>query len=237
MTTSILPSLQNHYTVPERKLNNRLQYCTLQWRRSHLLVKSPGKLQQPYFPSLDNPELLVECLKHSLVSLVSIDPKLDEHNLRFWAEACKQANKPIFLNLPPNHKLAQTSNRFLRIVQRLLDRILALALLLLFAPIILGIVILMRINSPGFLFESEWYVGERGKLFLAIKFRTCTSSSIIPLGLWLRKYKLDNLPRLINVLRGEMSLLGFHCWNLRDALKVNLPEENQPDKIPLLAKS
>jgi lipopolysaccharide/colanic/teichoic acid biosynthesis glycosyltransferase len=231
MTISILPAFHHQYAVPDKQLNTHSQYCTLQWRRSQLLVKSPGKLKQPYFPSLNNPELLVECLKHSLVSLVSIDPALDEANLRFWAEACQQANKPIFLNLSSDHQLAQPSNQFVRILQRLLDVILATTLLLLFSPIILAIVIIMQVNSPGFLFEFEWYVGKKCRLFRAIKFCTNRNNKILPLGLLLHKYKVEHLLKLINVLRGEISLFGFRCWCLTDVLKTNLLEQIHLDKV------
>ena len=229
MTTSILPSLENNYTIPnskaEKRQNNRSQYCTLQWRRSQLLVKSSGKLEQLYFPSLDNADLLVECLKHSLVNLVSIDPKLDESDLRFWAEACLQANKPIFLNLSYNQRIRKQSNQVLGILQRLLDLILAFVLLFLFSPTILVIIMLMRAKSPENLFESDWYVGQRGKLFRAMKFSTNERDHIFPLGSFIRKYRLDNLPKLLNVIRGEMSLIGFRCWCLSDTLKLNLVEQ------------
>jgi hypothetical protein len=232
MTTSILPilpSLENHYTIPdtgtEKRQNYRSQYCTLQWRRNQLLVKSSGKLQQPYFPPLDNAELLVECLKHSLVNLVRIDPKLDESDLQFWAEACWEANKPIFINLTLNRRTTKQPNQFLKISRRLLDFILGLVLLFLSSPLILGLAILLQLNSPEILFESEWYVGERGKLFRVRKFCTSEHNHISPLGLFMRKYNLDNLPKLLNVIRGEMSLIGFHCWCLSDALKLNLLEQ------------
>ncbi|MEH2119078.1 heterocyst development glycosyltransferase HepC [Nostoc sp.] len=218
MTTSIIPTLENLYDVTQEHQENH-GYCTLQWRRGKLLVKPPGRVKQPYLPSLDSKRSLVECLQHSPVSLVSIDPKLGEALLRFWADACEEAKKPIFLSIPTGNKMPKQP---LRQLQRLIDWIAALVLLLLVSPVMLGLIVLMQVYSPGSLFCREWRVGERGKLFQAIRF--CTHN-ITPLGRWMGKYSLNNLPQLFNVLRGDMSLIGSRCWTLEDAVQLNkLPE-------------
>ncbi|WP_392478268.1 heterocyst development glycosyltransferase HepC [Nostoc sp. C110] len=218
MTASIIPSLENLYDVTQEHQDNR-GYCTLLWRRGQLLVKQPGQVKQPYLPALDSKRSLVECLQHSPVSLVSIDPKLGETLLKFWADACQEAQKPIFLSIPAGNK---PFNQPWRQLQRLIDWIAALVLLLLVSPVMLGLMALMQVYSPGSLFCREWRVGERGKLFQAMKF--CTHN-ITPLAYWMGKYNLDNLPQLFNVLRGDMSLTGSHGWTLEDAVQLNkLPE-------------
>ncbi|ODG96499.1 sugar transferase [Nostoc sp. KVJ20] len=211
MTTSIIPTLQNLYDVTQENQDNR-GYCTLQWRRGKLLVKVPGQVKQPYLPALDSKRSLVECLQHSPVSLVSIDPKLGEASLRFWADACEEAQKPIFLSIPTGKKLP------FRQLQRLIDWIAALGLLLLLSPVMLGLIVLMQVYSPGSLFCHEWRVGERGKLFQAMSFCTYNTTS---LERWMSKYNLNNLPQLFNVLRGDMSLTGSRCWTLEDAVQLN----------------
>ncbi|MEH2317935.1 heterocyst development glycosyltransferase HepC [Nostoc sp.] len=219
MTTSIIPTLENLYDVTQPHQDNRSGYCTLHWRRGKLLVKPLGRVKQPYLPSLDSKRTLVECLEHSPVNLVSIDPKLGEALLRFWAEACEEAQKPIFLSIPTSNKLPKQP------LQRLIDWIAALVLLLLVSPVMLGLIVLMQVYSPGSFFCREWRVGERGKLFRAMRFCTTTKHNITPLGRWMRKYSLDNLPQLLNVLRGDMSLTGSCCWTLEDAVQLNkLPE-------------
>ena len=74
--------------------------------------------------------------------------------------------------------------------------------------------------APGPVFFYQQRVGQHGKLFTMLKFRTMTTnhggssisvegeSRITPLGKTLRKYKLDELPELQNVLKGEMSFVG-----------------------------
>ncbi|MCC5652727.1 sugar transferase [Nostoc sp. XA013] len=218
MTTSIIPTLENLYDVTQSHQDNRGD-CTLQWRRGKLLVKPPGQVKQPYLPALNSKRSLVECLQHSPVSLVSIDPKLGEALLRFWADACEEAQKPIFLSIPASKKLP---NQPFRQLQRLIDWIVAFVLLLLVSPVMLGLIVLMQVYSPGSLFCHEWRVGGRGKLFRVMRFHTQNTT---PLERWMGKYSLDNLPQLFNVLRGDMSLTGFRCWTLEDAVQINkLPE-------------
>lgn len=231
MTLSIIPTLQNGYTVDEKHQDNRSPYCTLQWRRGQLLVKSSGKLKQPYLPALYSEQSLVECLKHSPINLVRIDPKLGEARLKFWADACEQANKSIFLGIPSTDKQQQQAISILKWFKRPIDWITALILLLAASPVMFGLILLMRVYSPGSLFSHEWRVGERGKLFQVIKFRTTTDNKKIlgdttPLGRWMRKYSLENLPKLFNVLRGEMSLFGPPCSTLSDAVRLS-PEDQQ----------
>ncbi|MBW4615423.1 MAG: sugar transferase [Desmonostoc vinosum HA7617-LM4] len=235
MTTSVISTLENFYNFTQQHQNHRSPNSTLQWRRGQLLVKPPGQVKQPYLPSLDSEQSLVECLKHSPVNLVSIDPELGEALLRFWADACEQANKPIFLRLPSGKKLSNRNTQPLRLLQRMVDWIAALVLLLLVSPVMLVLLALMRIYSPGSLFSREWHIGERGKFFRAIKFCPTTSNKILSLKDWMHKYGLDNLPQLLNVLRGEMSLFGSRYWTLADAVKLS--SQKQLNKLPEIKAS
>ncbi|WP_341525853.1 heterocyst development glycosyltransferase HepC [Nostoc sp. UHCC 0302] len=237
MTTTIIPNLQNFYNQSQQKQDNHFCDCTLQWRRGQLLVKPSGQVKQPYLPSLHNQPLLVECLKHSPVNLVSIDPKLGESSLRFWADACEQAHKPIFLRIPPGNKLPKQSSQSLRWLQRLIDWMIALVLLLIISPVMLILVMLIQSDSPESLFSCEWHVGQRGKLFRAIKFCTTKKYKLTPLGSWMCKYGVDNLPQLFNVLRGEMGLLGSRCWTLEDAVQLSLKEQRQLNNLPGITAS
>lgn len=103
----------------------------------------------------------------------------------------------------------------------LFDRIVALFGLMVLSPVLLIVAILIKIKMPGGpAFFTQKRVGRNGKLFTMYKFRSMTvshsgssisvagESRITPLGAVLRKYKLDELPELWNVLIGDMSFVG-----------------------------
>ena len=106
-------------------------------------------------------------------------------------------------------------------MKRLFDFTCSLAGLFLLSPLILLLAIVVKVTSKGPVFFIQERVGKDGKIFKMIKFRTMfvpqESSSTISIkgdirvtkiGVFLRRYKLDELPELINVLLGHMSLVG-----------------------------
>ena len=207
---------------------------SLQWRQGQLLVKqSEFDLKQPYLPSLESQQELVKCLQHSPVRLVRIDSTLGEAALQRWADACEQANKPVFLRRAVGQKLSKKPSQFNGWIMQRLDWIVALLLLMVLSPVMLAIgVLLSLLYSPNAIFSKQWHVGTRGRLFRAIKF----SSSTTPLGPWLCKYSLDELPVLFNVLRGEMSLIGGpRPLNLYDAVQLN-PEVMTLNVLPRFSR-
>ncbi|SRR5579883_907832 len=243
MTTSIIPAFKKtYYNVTQQDHEYPAPYCTLQWRRGQLLVKSPGYVQQPYLPALDTEQSLVECLRHSPVHLVRIDPKLGAAKLRLWADACLQAKKPIFLHIPSADKLSKSNNPLLWWLTRFVNWLTALVFLLFLSPVMLGLVLLIQLYSLGPTFSQEWHIGERGKLFRIIKFRTTTvaketlmsedGQNLTPLGRWMRKYGLDNLPMLLNVLRGEMSFTGLRSSTLEEVVRLSPKQQRQLNKQP-----
>lgn len=94
--------------------------------------------------------------------------------------------------------------------------------LTLFFPIFLVVALLIKLDSKGPIFFKQIRAGQHGKLFSIYKFRSMARSTdkqgsritsnsdsrISRFGRILRKYKIDELPQLINVLKGEMSLVG-----------------------------
>ncbi|TGY56471.1 sugar transferase [Parabacteroides distasonis] len=103
----------------------------------------------------------------------------------------------------------------------LFDRVSSLFGLLFLSPVLLFVALLICIKMPGgpIIFKQK-RVGQYGRLFTMYKFRSMTvshsgssvsvkgESRITPLGVKLRKYKLDELPELWNVLIGDMSFVG-----------------------------
>lgn len=98
----------------------------------------------------------------------------------------------------------------------------ALLALLLFLPLLLSIAVLVRFESRGPALFRQRRTGLEGKIFTVFKFRTMTvaedgetvrqatrgDARVTALGAILRKFSLDELPQLLNVLRGDMSLIG-----------------------------
>lgn len=107
------------------------------------------------------------------------------------------------------------------IIKYIFDRIVSFVGLLFLWPVLLVVAVLIRVKMPGgpVLFRQK-RVGKDGRLFTMVKFRSMMvdhdgssvsvagESRITPLGARLRKYKLDELPELWNVLIGEMSFVG-----------------------------
>jgi len=108
-------------------------------------------------------------------------------------------------------------------IKRLMDIIISLLTLIIFFPFGVIIAILIKVTSPGPIFFLQDRPGQFKKLFKIYKFRTMKPGSekmikgkevmldderITPIGRFLRRTKIDELPQVLNVLKGEMSLVG-----------------------------
>ncbi len=107
-------------------------------------------------------------------------------------------------------------------IKRIFDIFSALIGLIILFPFLFVISIIVLVSSPGGIFFFQTRVGKNGKDFSLWKFRTMKPDSdkkglltvggrdprITEIGYFLRKYKLDELPQLVNVVFGEMSLVG-----------------------------
>ena len=100
-----------------------------------------------------------------------------------------------------------------------IDRVLAAMALVMLAPLLVMVAIAIRIGSRGPVLFRQDRTGQNGEVFQILKFRSMTTDAgltqatrhdarVTPIGRWLRRTSIDELPQLINVLRGEMALVG-----------------------------
>jgi len=142
--------------------------------------------------------------------------------------------------LPPSNLVFSDGFKRITIYQQLKflpDFVMALVFLVLSAPIMLAIAVAVRFDSPGPVLFRQQRVGRAGETFGILKFRTMRVDAeeagaqfaqendprITRVGHFLRKSRLDELPQLINVVRGEMSFVGPRPE--RPEFVANLQEE------------
>ena len=123
-------------------------------------------------------------------------------------------------------------------MKRVFDFIAALFGLIIFLPVFIIVGLLIKLQDGGPIFFIQQRVGLNKKLFQMIKFRTmkmdcsgaritkASDSRITPLGAFLRKFKLDEIPQLINVFKGEMSFVGPRP-EIPHYVKLYTPEQEQ----------
>ena len=104
--------------------------------------------------------------------------------------------------------------------RRIVDVVVAGAALALLAPLLAVAALAVGLTSPGGALFRQPRVGRGGRPFMLLKFRTMRDGAagprvtrtgdarVTPVGAWLRRWKVDELPQLVNVLRGDMSLIG-----------------------------
>ena len=119
--------------------------------------------------------------------------------------------------------------------KRSLDLALSILAFLLLTPILVLVAVLVSLSSRGPVLFVQERLGMNGKIFRLYKFRTMVHRTRIPdheiigrdpevtsVGYWLRRFKIDELPQIFNVIKGDMSIVGP-----RPALPAQLEEYNE----------
>src|SRR5579862_5883484 len=120
-----------------------------------------------------------------------------------------------------NVRLYPTEYLRYAVIKRVFDVFVSLAVLAIFSPLYLVIALLIKLTSPGPVFFEQERVGLNGKKFKILKFRTMRADlnpdthwtvpndpHVTQFGRWLRSINLDEIPQFLNVLRGDMSIVG-----------------------------
>jgi exopolysaccharide biosynthesis polyprenyl glycosylphosphotransferase len=143
------------------------------------------------------------------------------------------------------------------VMKRILDIVASSVTLVLTWPVLIAIAIAVRADSDGPIFYMSERIGKKGRVFRCIKFRTMVSDAekrrtevlhmnerdavlfkitndprITRLGRFLRKYSLDELPQLLNVLRGDMSLVGPRPPIASEVKRYELNHLRRLDVVP-----
>jgi lipopolysaccharide/colanic/teichoic acid biosynthesis glycosyltransferase len=138
-------------------------------------------------------------------------------------------------------KLLTYFSRSLKVIG---DRSMAALLLILFSPILLTVAIILLVRMGNPIVFTQARPGQDSRIFTVYKFRTMTSDCdaegkllsdeqrLIPLGQFLRKASLDELPQLVNVLLGDMSFVGPRPLLVRYLERYSPEQARRHDVLP-----
>ena len=160
--------------------------------------------------------LPLQPLLESRVRGIEVEDALEFYE-RLTGKIAIEALRPSMLILSKgfrNHGAAEMTGRVISVVASAIG-------LVLVAPLLAVIAIAVKLDSAGPVFFIQARAGRNGRQFGLLKFRTMHPSDephsewvldnthrITRIGKWLRRFRLDELPQLVNVLRGEMNLIG-----------------------------
>jgi lipopolysaccharide/colanic/teichoic acid biosynthesis glycosyltransferase len=205
-----------------------------------------------------------------------MDVDKQTNGLRMEECGMSLSSEPVPLDFEIEHHVTPAKGRYVGVAcspyfprKRIVARILATILLVPGLPVMAVLLILVRLTSRGPSIYRQLRVGLHGKTFWMYKIRTMRRDAevstgpvwsqdgdrrVIPIGRWLRRHHLDELPQLINVIRGEMDLVGprperpeFVHWLARElpgyldrlavppgitgSAQINLPPDSDLDSV------
>jgi exopolysaccharide biosynthesis polyprenyl glycosylphosphotransferase len=212
-----------------------------------------GDSSGPLLPEeLDEPDILAAADRYAVeVVAIATDPELAGQSLRRLSWALEQRGIELIVSpgiievAGPRISVRPVAGLSLLHLERpsvsggphlmkaVFDRVIALGLIVLLAPVLIGLALAVRVSSPGPVLFRQQRVGRAGVEFTMLKFRSMYADAehrlgdlyalsdgngvifkmrddprMTTLGRWIRRFSVDELPQLFNVLRGDMSLVG-----------------------------
>ncbi len=155
-----------------------------------------------------------------------VDMKLLGYNVTYMANFYEILTGKVPINYINNNWFINSDfyaiyNKFYLVIKRLQDIFISLLGLIFASPVLLIVMLLIKLEDGGSIFFLQNRVGAGGKIFKIIKFRTMKMGSekgskytlendnrITKIGSFLRKTRIDEIPQFINVLKGDMSVIG-----------------------------
>ncbi len=131
-------------------------------------------------------------------------------------------------------------------MQRFFDIVFSSLALLILSPLLVPIIIILKFTGEGEIFFIQQRVGKNGEMFGLLKFATMLKDSpnlgtgtitvkndprVLPFGAFLRKTKINELPQLINILKGDMSVIGPRPQDIRCFVVFNKEDQENIKKM------
>ncbi len=236
------PKKEKAFTDKNSWTDRKVNYCNydlgykIKLKGEKLLVKLTSKREHMHLLSNRSEAFLADWLRFSPATIVQIDSAIEQEKLTMWANQCKRCNKTVFLRLSKkdkwNKKSNKSSNNFNHVnwfIKRCLDIFGALILTVILAPVFMALALLIKVYFHEPILKTQWCIGKGGKLFRIYQF----GANIKELHL----NCLIKLPQLINVIKGDMSLLGRIPWSLAEVTKISLSEQQLLNVPPGIAAS
>jgi len=209
-------------------------------------------IDEIYFTPGTNRDLIISVALQAREQRISVRIVPDLYGgLSLGSEFGRVGDVPV---LELNHRPIPTLGLF---IKRTVDLLIATVLAIASAPIMLLAALAIKLDSPGPVIYKAWRVGRKGRKFLCYKFRTMVVDAEIHqeklrhlnerngatfkisndprmtwVGRFLRKYSIDELPQLLNVFRGEMSVVGPRPHILTDFSRYELDHLRRLEVTP-----
>jgi exopolysaccharide biosynthesis polyprenyl glycosylphosphotransferase len=192
------------------------------------------------------------------IASYTINFSINLHIIPDLYDGLAKSNPVEYVGEFPAMALQRTSIPTLGLIfKRLIDIVVSASLLILLLPILLVVALLIKLGSRGPIFHASFRVGRKGETFRCHKFRSMVANAeavkdslrhlnerdevtfkiaedprITPLGRFLRKYSLDELPQLWDVLMGDLSLVGPRPHPLDDYSRYSLEHRRRLEAKP-----